>query len=117
AVAAWSNRVDRLNWRIATRDEYQIVRDKRRRRCNFRHWTERPQLFSRRRIVTANFLRADGDQFSARLAFVNGWGSPRRKLLARSLPEFFTCFDVVSSDERVLLNVGLHDHHVLIDDG
>src|SRR6185369_922552 len=39
----------------------------------------------------------------------------RRKFFARRLPKFLAGLDVVSSNEGILLNVSLHDHHVLVD--
>src|SRR6185437_15218973 len=116
AATARFDRVDGLDWCVTAGDENQIEGDKRCRRRDLRHRTQRPQLFTRRRIVTANLMWTDSDQLGARLAFIDRRRTPRRKLFARCFPEFFTGLDVVRGDEGVLLNVRLHDHHVLVDD-
>src|SRR6185369_3431943 len=117
AIGAWLDCIDRLDGSVTARDKDQVLGHERRRCGDFRHRSQLPEFFSRQRVVTAYKFRSAGDQFSAELTFVNCRRAPRRDLLTRGFPDLFTGLEVERGNERILLDVGLNDNEVLVDDG
>ena len=78
---------------------------------------DRPEFLAGRRVVAAQGVGAVGDQFGAGLALVDGGRAPGGDLVARGPPALLAGLDVERGDERVLLDVGLDDDAVFVDDG
>jgi len=116
ARSSRSNSIDWLDRRITAGDVNKITRDERGRCGYFGIWTKTPQFFACQRIVTANRFRSICDQFSSRLPFVDGWRSPGGNFFTRSFPNQFSVLQTVSRNKRVLLNIGLNDYQVTIND-
>ncbi len=75
-----------------------------------------PQLFARRRVVSLHGAGAVRDQLGALRADVDRWRGERREQVARRPPDLVARVDIEGGDERALLLIRLHDHHVLPDD-
>src|SRR5262245_3392539 len=77
---------------------------------------EAPEFLARHGVIATNELCRVGDKFDPRRTFKDRRRTPRWDLVPIGTPELLPRLQVECRNERILLDVALHDHAILVND-